>query len=244
LAIRQVLGVQREQVFIKTRARQKGTAQYEKKGESGKRYIVQEGKARFYINMTDYLDTGLFLDHRPMRARLAAEARGKHMLNLYAYTCSASVQAALGGAASTTSVDLSNTYLDWGKDNFVLNGLTVDHADQQHQFFAADVFEWIKDGSEQYDLIFIDPPTFSNSKKFFGTFDVQRDHASLIRRAMNRLSPDGVLYFSNNFRKFELDPEMAERFAVQEISPTTIGFDFKRNTGIHRAWRLRHLNAH
>ena len=244
LAIRQVLGVQREQVFIKTRARQKGTSQYEKKSEGGKRYIGQEGKARFYLNMTDYLDTGLFLDHRPMRARLAAEARGKHMLNLYAYTCTASVQAALGGAASTTSVDLSSNYLDWGKDNFVLNGLTVDHADQQHQFFAADVFEWIKDGSEQYDLIFIDPPTFSNSKKFFGTFDVQRDHASLIRRAMNRLSPDGVLYFSNNFRKFELDPEIAERFAVQDISPTTIGFDFKRNTGIHRAWRIRHLNAH
>ncbi|MEC7120403.1 MAG: bifunctional 23S rRNA (guanine(2069)-N(7))-methyltransferase RlmK/23S rRNA (guanine(2445)-N(2))-methyltransferase RlmL [Pseudomonadota bacterium] len=239
-AVRQVLGVQREQVFIKTRARQKGNAQYEKKGESGKRYIVQEAKARFYINMTDYLDTGLFLDHRPMRLKLAAEARGRHMLNLYAYTCTASVQAALGGAASTTSVDLSNTYLDWGKDNFVLNGLTVDHPDQQHQFFAADVFEWLKEGSEQYDLIFIDPPTFSNSKKFFGTFDVQRDHLSLIKRAMNRLTTDGVLYFSNNFRKFELDPELAERFSIQDISPQTIGFDFKRNTGIHRAWRIQH----
>ncbi len=239
--IRQVLNVQREQVFIKTRARQKGSEQYEKKGDTGKRFIVHEGAADFYINLTDYLDTGLFLDHRPMRERIAKEARGKHFLNLYAYTCTVSVHAALGGAASTTSVDLSNTYLDWGKNNFALNGLTVDHSDEQHQFFAGDVFEWLKEGSEQYDLIFIDPPTFSNSKKFFGTFDVQRDHASLLKRAMNRLAPEGVLYFSNNFKRFAFDDDLFERFDIQDITPQTIGFDFKRHANIHQAWALRHL---
>ena len=240
-AIRQVLGLPREKVFIKTRAKQKGQAQYEKQSEMSKRFIVQEGDIRVFINVTDYLDTGLFLDHRPMRLRIAAEAKGKHFLNLYSYTSTASVHAAVAGAASTTSVDLSNTYLNWSKQNFALNGLTVDHADQQHQFFDADVFEWLKEGHETYDLIFIDPPTFSNSKKFQGTFDVQRDHASLLKRAMNRLSNGGTLYFSNNFQKFELEEELAARFDVQEITASTIGFDFKRNQKIHRAWQMRHL---
>lgn len=240
-AIRQVLGLPREKVFIKTRAKQKGQAQYEKQSEMSKRFIVQEGDIRVFINVTDYLDTGLFLDHRPMRLRIAAEAKGKHFLNLYSYTSTASVHAAVAGAASTTSVDLSNTYLNWSKQNFALNGLTVDQADQQHQFFDADVFEWLKEGHETYDLIFIDPPTFSNSKKFQGTFDVQRDHASLLKRAMNRLSNGGTLYFSNNFQKFELDEELAARFDVQEITASTIGFDFKRNQKIHRAWQMRHL---
>ena len=240
-AIRQVLGLPREKVFIKTRAKQKGQTQYEKQSEVSKRFIVQEGDIRVFINVTDYLDTGLFLDHRPMRLRIAAEAKGKHFLNLYSYTSTASVHAAVAGAASTTSVDLSNTYLNWSKQNFALNGLTVDHADQQHQFFDADVFEWLKEGHETYDLIFIDPPTFSNSKKFQGTFDVQRDHASLLKRAMNRLSNGGTLYFSNNFQKFEFDEELAARFDVQEITPSTIGFDFKRNQKIHRAWQMRHL---
>lgn len=240
-AIRQVLGLPREKVFIKTRAKQKGQTQYEKQSDVSKRFIVQEGNIRVFINLTDYLDTGLFLDHRPMRLRIAAEAKGKHFLNLYSYTSTASVHAAVAGAASTTSVDLSNTYLNWSKQNFALNGLTVDHADQQHQFFDADVFEWLKEGHETYDLIFIDPPTFSNSKKFQGTFDVQRDHASLLKRAMNRLSNGGTLYFSNNFRHFELDDELATRFDVQEITDKTIGFDFKRNQKIHRAWQFRHL---
>ena len=204
-AIRAVTGLGRDAIFIKTRARQEGKTQYEKQSTASKRFIVQEGKAKLLINLTDYLDTGLFLDHRQMRLRIAAEAKGKHFLNLYSYTSTASVHAALGGAASTTSVDLSNTYLNWSKENFVLNGLTVDHADQQHQFFSSDCFEWLKEGHEQYDLIFIDPPTFSNSKKFHGTFDVQRDHNSLLKRAMNRLTTEGTLYFSNNYRGFEMD---------------------------------------
>ncbi|MDA1171299.1 MAG: class I SAM-dependent methyltransferase, partial [Proteobacteria bacterium] len=204
------------------------------------RFIVQEGKAKILVNLTDYLDTGLFLDHRQIRLRIAQEARGKHFLNLYSYTSTASLHAALGGAASTTSVDLSNTYLNWSKENFVLNGLTVDHADEQHQFFASDCFEWLKEGHEQYELIFIDPPTFSNSKKFYGTFDVQRDHLSLLKRAMNRLTTDGTLYFSNNYRGFEMDEEILAFFDVEEITSETIGPDFKRNQKIHRAWKITH----
>ncbi|KAA8734935.1 bifunctional 23S rRNA (guanine(2069)-N(7))-methyltransferase RlmK/23S rRNA (guanine(2445)-N(2))-methyltransferase RlmL [Acinetobacter qingfengensis] len=239
-AVRAVTGLNRENVFIKTRARQAGKTQYEKQSSASKRFIVREGDAKLLINLTDYLDTGLFLDHRQIRLQIAKEAKNKHFLNLYSYTSTASVHAALGGAASTTSVDLSNTYLNWSKENFVLNGLTVDHPDQQHQFFEGDCFEWLKEGHEQYDLIFIDPPTFSNSKKFYGTFDVQRDHLSLIKRAMNRLSGEGTLYFSNNFRGFDLDPEISERFKVEEITHWTIGPDFKRNQKIHRAWRIQH----
>ena len=239
-AIRTVLGVSREHVFIKTRSRQSGQQQYEKQSTASKRFIVREGRAKFLVNLTDYLDTGLFLDHRQIRLYIAEQARGKHFLNLFSYTSTASVHAALGGAASTTSVDLSNTYLNWSKENFVLNGLTVDHVDGQHQFFAADCFEWLKQGHERYDLIFIDPPTFSNSKKFHGTFDVQRDHVSLIRRAMNRLSNDGLLLFSNNYRGFEMDEEVAAQFDVKEITSWTIGQDFKRNQKIHRAWQIRH----
>ena len=239
-AIRAVTGLPREAIFIKTRARQEGKNQYTKQSTASKRFIVQEGQAKILVNLTDYLDTGLFLDHRQMRLRIAQEAHGKHFLNLFSYTSTASLHAALGGAASTTSVDLSNTYINWSKENFVLNGLTVDHADEQHMFFASDCFEWLKEGHEQYDLIFIDPPTFSNSKKFYGTFDIQRDHVSLLKRAMNRLSAEGTLYFSNNYRGFELDEEIDALFYAQEITNDTIGPDFKRNQKIHRAWKIQH----
>lgn len=240
-AIRAVTGLGREAIFIKTRARQSGKTQYEKQSTVSKRFVVKEGKANILVNLTDYLDTGLFLDHRQMRLRIAKEVRGKHFLNLYSYTSTVSLHAALNGAASTTSVDLSNTYLNWSKENFVLNGLTVDHADEQHMFFAADCFEWLKEGHEQYDMIFIDPPTFSNSKKFYGTFDVQRDHISLLKRAMNRLSTGGTLYFSNNYRGFELDEEIEAMFDITEITQDTIGPDFKRNQKIHRAWKIQHF---
>lgn len=240
-AIRAVTGLGRDAVFIKTRARQEGKNQYTKQSTASKRFIVQEGRAKIIVNLTDYLDTGLFLDHRQMRLRIAAEAKGKHFLNMYSYTSTASLHAALGGAASTTSVDLSNTYLNWSKENFVLNGLTVDHADQQHQFFASDCFEWLKESHEQYDLIFIDPPTFSNSKKFYGTFDVQRDHVSLIKRAMNRLTTGGTLYFSNNYRGFEMAEEIEALYDVQEITHETIGPDFKRNLKIHRSYKIQHF---
>lgn len=241
MGIREVLGINREQVFIKTRARQSGSDQYSKQGNTEKRgkfYIAREDGAYFYVNFTDYLDTGLFIDHRNMRARIKANSRGKSVLNLFAYTCTASVHAALAGAKKVTSVDLSQNYLDWGKQNFALNGLNING--NQYQFVAADIFEWIKDNTEQFDIIFIDPPTFSNSKKFQGTFDVQRDHAALINRAMNRLTSDGVLYFSNNFTRFELDKQLTERYNIIDVTHQTIGFDFNVKKPIHQSFEIRH----
>ncbi|MBO1529889.1 bifunctional 23S rRNA (guanine(2069)-N(7))-methyltransferase RlmK/23S rRNA (guanine(2445)-N(2))-methyltransferase RlmL [Psychrobacter sp. F1192] len=241
MGIREVLGINREQVFIKTRARQSGNEQYSKQGSTDKRgkfYIAREDGAYLYVNFTDYLDTGLFIDHRNMRMRIKANSRDKAVLNLFAYTCTASVHAALAGAKKVTSVDLSQNYLDWGKQNFALNGLDVSRS--QYQFVAADIFEWIKSNTEQYDIIFIDPPTFSNSKKFQGTFDVQRDHAALINRAMNRLTSDGVLYFSNNFTRFELDEQLSQRYDVTDITHQTIGFDFNIKKPIHQSFEIRH----
>lgn len=239
--IREVLKLDREQVFIKTRARQSGNEQYSKQSKSEKRgkfYVVREGNAYFYVNFTDYLDTGLFIDHRNMRQLVKSQSANRDVLNLFAYTCSASVHAALAGAKSVTSVDLSQNYLDWGKQNFALNGL--DLSSSKYRFVAADIFEWIKDNTEQFDTIFIDPPTFSNSKKFQGTFDVQRDHPALINRAMNRLRTDGVLYFSNNFTKFELDESLTQRYEVTDITHQTIGFDFNIKKPIHRSFEIRH----
>lgn len=244
LVIRKVMGLHRDKVFLKVRERQSGKKQYEKRGKAGKFFEVREGRAQLLINLTDYLDTGLFLDHRPMRLRLATEAAGKHFLNLFAYTGTASVQAALGGAESTTTVDMSATYLAWADRNLALNGLP----EARHRLIQADVMAWLRDEQaveppELYELIFVDPPTFSNSKRMDDIFDVQRDHVQLLRMAMNLLTPDGTLYFSNNFRKFQLDDWLSERYDVADISAETIGFDFARNTKIHRCWRLRHKPA-
>ena len=244
MGIREVFNINREQIFIKTRARQSGNDQYSKQGNTEKRgkfYVAREDGAYLYVNFTDYLDTGLFIDHRNMRARIKDNSRGKAVLNLFAYTCTASVHAALAGAKKVTSVDLSQNYLDWGKQNFVLNGLDVSR--NKYQFVAADIFEWIKDNTEQFDIIFIDPPTFSNSKKFQGTFDVQRDHAALINRAMNRLTSDGVLYFSNNFTRFELDEQLMERYDIIDITQKTIGFDFNIKKPIHQSFEIRHRQS-
>ncbi|WP_352259356.1 bifunctional 23S rRNA (guanine(2069)-N(7))-methyltransferase RlmK/23S rRNA (guanine(2445)-N(2))-methyltransferase RlmL [Psychrobacter sp. TB55-MNA-CIBAN-0194] len=244
MGIREVFGINREQIFIKTRARQSGNDQYSKQNTTEKRgkfHVAREDGAYLYVNFTDYLDTGLFIDHRNMRARIKDNSRGKAVLNLFAYTCTASVHAALAGAKKVTSVDLSQNYLDWGKQNFVLNGLDVSR--NKYQFVAADIFEWIKDNTEQFDIIFIDPPTFSNSKKFQGTFDVQRDHAALINRAMNRLTSDGVLYFSNNFTRFELDEQLTERYDIVEITQKTIGFDFNIKKPIHQSFEIRHRQS-
>ena len=248
--VREVLGVFREDVFIKTRARQSGNEQYTKNPNADtkrkKMYVAREHEAYLYVNFTDYLDTGLFIDHRNMRQIVANASRAKRVLNLFAYTCTASVHAAMAGARSVTSVDLSANYLDWGKQNFALNGLVLDAEYEgvpKYQFIASDVFEWIKDHTEQYDVIFIDPPTFSNSKKFKGTFDVQRDHVALINRAMNRLSADGVLYFSNNYTRFELDESLSARYDVVCITDKTIGFDFNPKKPIHQSYQIRHKNG-
>lgn len=239
VAVRHVFGLRRENVFIKVRSRQKGREQYEKQGSQGRFQEVREGRASLLVNLTDYLDTGLFLDHRPLRQRIFNEAQGKHFLNLYAYTGVATVQAALGGAASTTTVDLSATYLAWAQRNMALNGL----AEGRHHFDQADCMSWLQENRYEFDLVFIDPPTFSNSKRTPDVFDVQRDHVRLIHLAMASLHKGGVLYFSNNFRKFKLDTEALAAFSIEDISPETIGFDFERNPNIHRCWKIRHPRA-
>ncbi|PID64086.1 MAG: bifunctional 23S rRNA (guanine(2069)-N(7))-methyltransferase RlmK/23S rRNA (guanine(2445)-N(2))-methyltransferase RlmL [Gammaproteobacteria bacterium] len=253
-ALTAVLGVPRHKIFIKKRERQKGRSQYdrqtpakanvsvaianEKTANAGKRgqLRVREGRGVFAINLADYLDTGLFLDHRPMRERIAATAKGKRVLNLFCYTSSVGVHAALGGAASTTNVDLSQNYLDWSKRNYHLNGIAG--LDEQHHFIKADVMAWLADDDGQYEVIFCDPPTFSNTKKTGRVFDVQSAHVDLIERCMNRLAKGGVLYFSNNFRKFILAKGLTERYAVKQLSDS-IDFDFKRRNNIHRVWAFR-----
>ena len=236
IAIRKVMGLHRDKVFLKVRERQSGNQQYSKQGKSGKFFEVREGRARLLVNLTDYLDTGLFLDHRPLRLRLAEEAKDGHFLNLFAYTGTASVHAALGGAWSTTTVDLSPTYLAWANRNLALNGLPDEH----HRLVQADVMAWLRQEQDDYDLIFVDPPTFSNSKRMDDIFDVQRDHVALLHLAMARLHPEGTLYFFNNYRKFQLDESLSSDYDVVDISAETIGFDFARNPKIHRCWRLRH----
>ncbi|WP_062382460.1 bifunctional 23S rRNA (guanine(2069)-N(7))-methyltransferase RlmK/23S rRNA (guanine(2445)-N(2))-methyltransferase RlmL [Pseudomonas abietaniphila] len=232
-AIPQALNIDKSRVVVKRRERQSGTRQYERQSAQGKFNEVNEGGIKLLVNLTDYLDTGLFLDHRPMRMRIQREAAGKRFLNLFCYTATASVHAAKGGARSTTSVDLSKTYLDWARRNLSLNGFS-----DKNRLEQGDVMAWLESSRDEYDLIFIDPPTFSNSKRMEGVFDVQRDQVQLIDLAMARLASGGVLYFSNNFRKFQLDENLAERYAVEEITQQTIDPDFARNGKIHRAWKI------
>ncbi|HXR02107.1 MAG TPA: bifunctional 23S rRNA (guanine(2069)-N(7))-methyltransferase RlmK/23S rRNA (guanine(2445)-N(2))-methyltransferase RlmL [Pseudomonas sp.] len=232
-AIPQALNIDKSRVVVKRRERQSGTKQYERQSAQGKFNEVNEGGVKLLVNLTDYLDTGLFLDHRPMRMRIQREAADKRFLNLYAYTATASVHAAKGGARSTTSVDLSKTYLDWARRNLSLNGFS-----DKNRLEQGDVMAWLEASRDEYDLIFIDPPTFSNSKRMEGVFDVQRDQVQLIDLAMARLASGGVLYFSNNFRKFQLEENLCERYAVEEITQQTIDPDFARNGKIHRAWKI------
>lgn len=247
--IPEVLEVDPARVVIKRRERQSGRAQYHRQGSRGERFEVQEGAARLWINLRDYLDTGLFLDHRPVRRRLAGMAAGKRFLNLFCYTASATVQAALGsergkeneGASDSVSVDMSNTYLEWARDNFTLNGLDA----RRHRLVRDDCFRWLENASSQFDLIFLDPPTFSNSKKMAdNTLDVQRDHARLVRLSMARLAPGGTLVFSNNQRRFTLDAELAEYYAVENISAETFDPDFQRRPDLHHCFLIRHSPSH
>ncbi|WP_462378886.1 bifunctional 23S rRNA (guanine(2069)-N(7))-methyltransferase RlmK/23S rRNA (guanine(2445)-N(2))-methyltransferase RlmL [Pseudomonas sp. Marseille-QA0892] len=232
-AIPRALGVDESRVVVKRRERQTGTRQYERQANTGKFLEVSEGGVKLLVNLTDYLDTGLFLDHRPMRMRIGREAKGKRFLNLFCYTGTATAHAAYGQARQTVSVDLSRTYLDWARRNLSLNGFS-----DKHQLVQSDVMGWLAEDRGEYDLIFIDPPTFSNSKRMEGVFDVQRDHVELLDLAMARLARGGVLYFSNNFRRFELDERLSKRYSVEEITEQTIDPDFARNAKIHRAWKL------
>ncbi|KGM57154.1 50S rRNA methyltransferase [Lysobacter arseniciresistens ZS79] len=233
-AAREVFAVPREQVALKTRARGKGGSKYGRFDARGEFIVVREGDARLRVNLFDYLDTGLFLDHRPMRLRIADEAEDARFLNLFGYTGAATVQAAIGRARTTTTVDLSATYLQWCADNLQENGV----GGGRHRLVQADAMAWLAADTGEYDLVFCDPPTFSNSKRA-GDFDVQAEHARLLRAAVARLSRDGVLYFSNNFRRFRLDDAAVAEFArVEEISAGTIPPDFERNGRIHRCWRV------
>lgn len=234
--IRRVFGVNRERIFIKTKSRQRGSKQYQKKGNQQKMYTVYEGGCSFLVNFTDYLDTGLFLDHRPTRMKIAALSRGKRFLNLFAYTGTATVHACLGGAVSTTTVDLSSRYLDWAKMNMALNGISGPF----HQLVKADCMQWLSEHDGKYDLIFIDPPTFSNTKKEKRVFDIQRHHADLVKRAMKLLEKNGLLIFSTNFRRFCMDENLIKEFDVNDVTMQTIPFDFKRDRHIHKCWEIQH----
>jgi 23S rRNA (guanine2445-N2)-methyltransferase / 23S rRNA (guanine2069-N7)-methyltransferase len=229
----EVLGVPRERIALKTRQRGKGGEKYGRLDERGEYLQVGEGGLKFFVNLRDYLDTGLFLDHRPLRGRIRTMSRGKRFLNLFCYTASVSVYAAAGGAAETTSVDLSQTYLDWAAQNLALNGF----GEPQHKLVWGDVLGYLQSHSAMYDLIFVDPPTFSNSKRA-DDFDVQRDHVRLLTLCGERLLAGGTILFSNNFRRFKLDEAALSGFAVRDITASTIPFDFERNGRIHRAWEL------
>ncbi len=234
--IPEVLEVDPARVVVKRRERQSGRAQYQKQAATGERFEVREGPARLWVNLRDYLDTGLFLDHRPVRRMLHEMAAGKRFLNLFCYTATATVQAALGGASESVSVDLSNTYLEWARDNFALNRLDPG----RHRVVRDDCLRWLETAGTQFDLIFMDPPTFSNSKKMADTLDVQRDHGRLVRLAMARLAPGGTLVFSNNQRRFKLDADLTEHYAVEEISAKTFDPDFSRNPDLHHVFLIHH----
>lgn len=226
------LDFEREKIVLKQRKKQKSTSQYEVLAERRERITVHDGKMQCYVNLYDYLDTGLFLDHRRLRKQFS-EMKPKTFLNLYCYTGVASLHAASGGAI-TTNVDLSNTYLNWAKDNFRLNHLTID----KHGFIQADVMAWLKEAKGEYDVIFCDPPSFSNSKRMDGVLDIQRDHQALIQLCMNRLSKKGVLYFSCNLKTFKLDADITSAFQVEEITQKTTSRDFEQARMSHRAYKI------
>lgn len=232
----ETLGVPPARIAVKQRRQQKGRKQYDRLDKSGHQLMVFEHGAQCEVNLLDYLDTGLFLDHRPARFWLQQQASGKRVLNLFCYTGVASVHAALGGAQRVDSVDLSATYLAWAQRNFQHNGLD----DSRHGFYRADVMSWLAEARQRWDLIFLDPPTFSNSSRLDRDFDIQQDHEALLELAMSRLNPQGLLLFSNNFRRFRLAPELTERYRVTSWQRESLPPDFQRNPKIHQCWLVRH----
>lgn len=237
-ATTEVLNISGNQVVLKTRERQKGKQQYEKLAEKKDFFLVTEYNARLWVNLTDYLDTGLFLDHRIARRMLGEMSKQKDFLNLFAYTGAASVHAGLGGAKSTTTVDMSRTYLEWAEKNLSTNGLTG----RQHRLIQADCLMWLKLNNEQFDVIFVDPPTFSNSKRMEGTFDVQRDHIALMTDLKKALRKNGTIMFSNNKRGFKLDKDTLSKLGLkaEEMTAKTLSPDFSRNNQIHNCWLISH----
>lgn len=232
-AVKNVLNIGEEKIIIKSRFRQKGSTQYEKLEERNEFFPVKEYQAEFLINLYDYLDTGLFLDHRPMRQVVFKESKDKKVLNLFSYTGSVSVMAALGGAKHVTSVDLSQTYMDWAKKNFEQNKISL----KDHNFIVQSALEFLEKAQAKFDLIFLDPPTFSNSKKMVDDFEVEKDQEFLVKNCLRLLSDNGVLYFSNNKRKFKLSSALNEYATVIDITEKTIPLDF-RDQKIHHCFKI------
>jgi 23S rRNA (guanine2445-N2)-methyltransferase / 23S rRNA (guanine2069-N7)-methyltransferase len=223
------------------RKKQEGTSQYEKQDKKDRKTAVRENGLRFLINVYDYIDTGLFLDHRDTRQLIRKLAKKRSFLNLFAYTGSVTVYAAAGGASTTTSVDMSNTYLNWAQENLSINGYTGD----RHSFVREDCLKWLQqaiDENKKYQLIFVDPPTFSNSKKMDTSLDIVRDHVALLSGCLALLTDDGQLIFSTNARGFKLDSSLEEMCFVKEITKLTTTEDFKRKP-LHRSWCLAKQQA-
>jgi 23S rRNA G2069 N7-methylase RlmK/C1962 C5-methylase RlmI len=235
--IMETLNAGRDEVFFKLRQRAKGGEQYDKLAWVEREFTVAENTVDFLVNLTDYLDTGLYPDHRETRLMIGKQAEGKTVLNLFAYTCTFSVFAAVGGAEKVYSVDLSNTYLEWGKRNFAANGIDT----EKHAFIRTDVKSWLANpNSFRYDLIILDPPTFMNSKSMSEVLDLQRDHLELIQNCLRRLVPEGQLFFSTNSRRFRLDEAaLSELAKFKEITKQTAAPDF-RNRVPHRCWLIEH----
>lgn len=233
-ALKKLFGAYPNDMYWRSRIQRKKAEQYEKADETNESFTVLEYGVRFRVNLTDYLDTGLFLDHRETRQIVASHAKGKRVLNLFAYTCSFSVHAAMKGAVYTKSVDMSNTYTDWGRENFLLNRISL----KNHPIVRADCLKFLDEEREKYDLIIIDPPTISRSKKMDQMFDIQVDYPDLLLKAIERLNPDGVLFFSTNSRRFAFNDRLfTSSCFLQEISKKTLPIDF-HDPKIHRCWKL------
>lgn len=233
-ALTDVFQIPENQIFLKQRKVQKGSEQYTHLSREGQIFLIKENGLNFEVNLSDYLDTGLFLDHRPFRKQLATSSKSGKFLNLFSYTSSVSVCAAKAGY-QTTSVDMSKTYIDWSKRNFSHNDLPL----EEHHFINQNALEFLKTNREKYDLIFLDPPSFSNSKKMEETFDVIRDQVELIDLTMMSLNENGILYFSNNAKKFQIDSLILKKYQVEDITRKSIPIDF-RDKKIHSFFKITH----